>query len=98
MRREKGIVWVLGVPFVVVALVAVILYQERPAQDGITRAAACKAAALFLTTADGCRTEAETEQSFFSAADQRQWYVKYMDWLYRRGLLSEELTPPSADV
>ncbi len=96
MRREKGIVWMLGVPFVVLALVMVILYKERPAQDGISRAAACKAAALFLTTADTCRKEAETERSFFPAGDQRQWYVKYMDWLYRRGLLSEEMTPPES--
>ena len=98
MKREKGIVWMLGVPFIVLALVLVIFYKERPAQDGISRAAACKAAALFLTTADACRKETETERSFFPAADQRQWYVKYMDCLYRRGLLSEEMTPPEGRV
>ena len=86
----------LGIPFVVAVLVAVIRVAERPADDGITRAAACKAAALSLTTAEMCREEAETERSLFAASDQRQWYVKYMDYLYRQEMLSVEMTPPTA--
>ncbi len=88
--------WMLGISLAALALVIAILYKERPVREGISRAAACKAAVLFLTTADACRAEAETEDSFFAAADQRQWYVKYMDWLYRRGLLSGEMTPPGS--
>lgn len=86
----------LCVPLAVLMLVAVIRFVEKPAEDGISRAAACKAAALFLTTAEDCRGEAETERSLFAASDRRQWYVKYMDWLYRENVISEEMFLPAA--
>ncbi len=96
MKEKKGIGWILGVPLVVVLLVLIILWNE-PERDGISRAVAYKAAALSLTTADVCREEAKTQQSFFAAADQKQWYVKYMDYLYRNQMISRELTPPGAE-
>ncbi len=96
MRDKKGIAWMIGVPLVVALLVLVILWNE-PERDGISRAAAYKAAALSLTTADVCREEAETQPSLFAASDQKQWYVKYMDYLYRNGVISRELVPPRAE-
>ena len=96
--QRKRIRRMLIIPLLVIVLVAVIRFLERPAADGISRAAACKAAALFLTTAEDCRAEAETERSHFSAADARQWYVKYMDRLYRDGVLTVEMTPPAAHI
>ena len=69
MRDKKGIAWMIGVPLVVALLVLVILWNE-PERDGISRAAAYKAAALSLTTADVCREEAETQPSLFAASDQ----------------------------
>ena len=90
----------LVIPFAVMALAAVLAFavlpDREPAYEGISRAAACKAAALSLTAAENCREEAETDRSRFAASEQRLWYVKYMDYLYRRGMLSEEMTPAEA--
>ena len=81
----------------VTALTAVILWS-RPEHEGISRAAVYKAAALCAATAEECRKEAEEEKSFFPAADQGKWYVKYGDFLYRRGILSEESTPADSET
>ncbi len=82
----------LGVPAVIVLLTAVILWNE-PEREGISRAAVYKAAALSVIDAGQCCEEAEEEQSCFPAGDQESWYVKYADVLYRRGILSREMTP-----
>lgn len=97
LRRNRGIWWVFAVPLIVVVLV-VIIVQNEPEHDGISRAAACKAVALSLAEADEIRDEAAEEKSYFSAADQRQWYVTYMDYLYRIGIISEDMMPPAMQI
>ncbi len=91
MKRKRMIRWMLGIPVTVMVLVMVILLME-PRKDGVTRAAAYKAAALSDATLDECRQAAEKD-SAFPAASQNQWYVKYMDLLYQKGWIIRELTP-----
>lgn len=93
--RKKTIMWFLGVPLLVIVLIVIILLNE-PVRDGISRASACKALALAMTTAEECQEQTASEGSRFSEADQEQWYAKYMDYLYQQGLLSEELTKPDS--
>ena len=45
MKRKRMIGWLVGIPLTVIVLVVVILLGEIP-KDGVTRAAAYKAAAL----------------------------------------------------
>ncbi len=86
-----GIWRILAIPLTVVVLIIIII-QNEPKREGISRAAAYKAAALVLADMDTIR-EDPGEPSRFSVADQRQWYVKYMDFLYSRGILTEEEAP-----
>ena len=72
-----------------------ILIAE-PKKSEITRAAAFKAAALSTATVEECRQDSE-EESAFSPSSQKQWYVKYMDALYKRGWIDKELTPPTEE-
>lgn len=95
MKRWKGISWFIGIPALVVLLIMIILLSE-PERNGISRAAAYKAAALSMTTMEDCQNQEELETSYFQEKDRGQWYIKYMDYLYREGLLSEELTPADA--
>lgn len=81
--------WMAGMILLVAALVLFILFHE-PEPDGITRAAAYKAAALAVTSYSDCVEEADQKSSFFSAQEQGRWYIKYADYLYRHGLLDQE--------
>ena len=93
MNKKKFIGFVLGVPALVVVLIIIILVNEK-AGDGVSRAAAYKAAALAMVSKADCEQKAEDSgKSYFSAKEQTEWYVKYMDYLYSEGILSEELTP-----
>lgn len=78
-----------------ILLVITILIAE-PKKSEITRAAAFKAAALSTATVEECRQDSE-EESAFSPSSQKQWYVKYMDALYKRGWINKELTPPTEE-
>lgn len=91
MKRKKIAGWFIGVPLTVIALVMIILLAE-PDEDGVTRAAAFKAAALSTATVEECRLESRS-RSEFPAASQNQWYVKYMDVLYHRGWIDKDMTP-----
>ena len=91
MRRKRMISWLIGIPVTVAVLIIIILIGEKET-NGITRAAAYKAAALSSATVEECRKLSE-EQSVFPASSQKQWYVKYMDTLYSRGWITEDLTP-----
>lgn len=92
MKSKKMLGWIIGIPLVIVVLIGIILWKE-PEREGISRAVAYKSAALFLTSDEECRKESEEENSYFPAGSQNQWYVKYMDYLYRHEIISEELTP-----
>lgn len=91
MKKKKIMGWFIGIPVLVIVLVIIIILNE-PERNGVSRAMAYKAAALSMTTTEECKTQADTEDSYFSEKDKNQWYVKYMDYLYRQELLSTELT------
>ena len=95
MRRKRMIRWMLGIPVIVVVLIVIILLGESE-KHGITRAAAYKAAALSAATVEECK-QASGEASVFPAASQSQWYVKYMDFLYQRQWITQELTPATEE-
>lgn len=86
--------WMAGMILLVAVLVLFILFHESE-PDGITRAAAYKAAALAVTSYSDCVKEADQEPSFFSAGEQGRWYIKYADYLYRHGLLDQESVSPN---
>lgn len=96
MKRKNITGWFLGIPLTIAALVIIILLAE-PDRDGVTRAAAYKAAALSAATVEECRL-ASRKQSEFPASSQGQWYVKYMDALYQRGWIDKELTPAAEET
>lgn len=87
--------WMLCVMGIVAILVSIILLYE-PEREGVSRAAAYKAAALSIASVEECVGESYAQKSHFKSEDKSRWYVKYMDYLYRRDMISEELTP--ADV
>lgn len=89
--KKETILWFFGVPLLVIVLIVVILLNE-PVRDGISRASAYKALALAMTTSEACQEEMTSGESRFSKEDQEQWYAKYMDYLYRQGIISEDLT------
>ena len=60
--------WMAGMILLVAVLVLFILFHESE-PDGITRAAAYKAAALAVTSYSDCVKEADQEPSFFSAGE-----------------------------
>jgi len=96
MKKKKITGWFIGVPLIVAVLVVIILLAE-PDRDGVTRAAAFKAAALSTATVEECRLESRS-QSEFPAASQDQWYVKYMDALYHKGWIDREVTPATEEA
>lgn len=93
--RNKMIAWVTGVVSIVIILMVIIVTME-PRKEGITRAQACKAMALAVTTKEDCeKRRTERGSSHFSAKEKDNWFAKYMDYLYDKGYLDEELTPPT---
>ncbi len=96
MKKKKITGWFLGIPLTVAVLVIIILLAE-PDRDGVTRAAAYKAAALSSATVEECRL-ASRKKSEFPASSQGQWYVKYMDTLYERGWIHKEMTPATEET
>lgn len=98
MSKKSFIIRIMGVLALVLVLMAVIVILEPDRQTtGITRARAAKAVALMLDSREAvleCRKEAGG--SHFSQKEQNNWYVPYMDYLYDKGILLEELTEPTA--
>ncbi len=94
-KKKRMIGWVTGIPLLVVFLIIIILLNE-PEREGISRAAAYKAAALAVSTRQECEERQGT--SHFPVADRKKWYVKYMDLLYDRQMISPELTPADSET
>lgn len=91
--KNKMIMYTAGVVTLVVVLMVIIVTMEPP-KDGINRAQAFKAAALLSASRQECEEHQKAVgRSHFSAKEQGNWFVKYMDYLYDSGYLSEELTP-----
>lgn len=95
-NRYKFIAWVAGIPALIVALIIIIVCNE-PQGEGISRALACKSAVLAMISREECeKFEKDLEESRFPESSRSSWYVKYMDYLYEKGYLTEELTPAEA--
>ena len=93
--KRKMIVWTGAVMTVVIALIVLIVRME-PASPGITRAQASKAVALLNISKKECETlAAQRESSRFPEKERNNWFIKYMEYLYDEGYLSEELTEPT---
>ncbi len=86
-----------GVIGSVAVLIGIILFHE-PEGEGVSRAAAYKAAALSIASVEECVGESYAQKSYFDAKDKSQWYVKYMDYLYRRDMILPELTPADMET
>lgn len=93
MNNKRLIVWAAGLLLTVLTLIMIILLHE-PEKNGISRALAAKAAVLSMTSRSDCEAADGEGQSHFPELEQGIWYVKYMDYLYDRGMMSEELTIP----
>lgn len=96
-HRQTMIAWILGVVSIVALLITVIVFHE-PEREGVSRAAAYKAAALSVASVEECVGESYAQKSMFDAKGKSQWYAKYMDYLYRRDMISLELTPADMET
>ncbi len=94
-EKKKMINWVAGISTLIVALLIVIVVME-PKNDGVSRAAASRAAALALASKSEILEEGP-ETSYFPAEIQDEWYVKYMDYLYEKGYLDPEQCPATEE-
>ena len=91
--KNKMILWTAGMISLVVVLMIIIVSLEPP-KEGITRSQAFKAAALLTASRAECEAHQKAAgRSHFSAKEQGNWFVKYMDYLYDEDYLTEELTP-----
>lgn len=91
--KNKMILWTAGMISLVVVLMIIIVSLEPP-KEGITRSQAFKAAALLTASREECEAHQKAAgRSHFSAKEQGNWFVKYMDYLYDEDYLTEELTP-----
>lgn len=99
MSRKSFIVRIGAILSLVLALITIIVVLEpERKEEGITRARAAKAVALMMETREGVLIYKEKKRdSYFSQKEQNNWYVPYMDYLYDKGILSEELTKPTAE-
>ena len=92
---RKLVNWVAGVSTLIVALLIIIVVNE-PQRDQVSRAAAARAVALTVAAKSEILASAP-ETSWFPAELQSEWYVKYMDYLYEKGLLDPETCPPTEE-
>ena len=88
MRTKKMVYWTLLIP-VIVALLIIIIVKLDTSDNYISRAMASKAMALALTDKDGCAASQKEHGSHFSAGEQGEWYVKYLDYLMEEGYYEE---------
>lgn len=98
MRKKSFVMPIAGILAVAFVLIAIILILEPDRRaEGLTRAKAAKAVALMLDSREAVlQHQKEMEGSCFSQKEQNNWYVPYMDYLYDKEILSEELTKPAA--
>lgn len=90
-ETKKMINWVAGMMTIVVTLLIVIVLLE-PHGNGVSCAAASRAIALALNSADEIEKSAP-ETTYFSDGSDKEWYGKYMDYLYETGYLNPEECP-----
>ena len=96
MSRKSFIIRFGGIFALVFVLIGLILWLE-PEQEGISRAQAAKAAALFQVSREECIQYSEEKgSSHFSDKEKNNWYVIYMDYLYDHGGMNLEYTESTA--
>lgn len=94
VRKLKKII--LASAGILLVVLAVFLWKRDGEEETISRALAAKAVALTLTDKETIeRAEAESR---FLKEDKKSWFVKYLDYLYEQGCISEELTPASVSI
>lgn len=91
--NKKMINWVAGIATLIVSLLIFIVVMDR-GENGVSRAVASKTVALTIAGKDTIINEAP-DTSFFQGEAAGQWYAKYMDYLYEKGYLNSETTPPT---
>ncbi|MCI8454969.1 MAG: SpoIID/LytB domain-containing protein [Lachnospiraceae bacterium] len=94
-ESRKLINWVAGVSTLIVALLIIIVVNE-PQRDQVSRASAARAVALTVAAKSEILASAP-KTSWFPEELQSEWYVKYMDYLYEKGLLDPETCPPTEE-
>lgn len=97
MHKKKFIGWVAAMVALILSLMIIIIKYE-PKQDGISRALAYKALALTMASEEELKAQAGEKPSLFPLKEQDNWFVPYMDYLYQKDYLSEELTLPRAET
>lgn len=95
MSKKSFFIQAMGVLALVLILMVIIVFNE-PEKGGISRAQAYKAAALVMASREECQLLNEEEESRFTEKERKNWYVPYMDYLYRNGMITDELTAPTA--
>ena len=98
MSKKAFVARITAILSLILVLITVIVVLEPERKDeGITRARAAKAVALMMESREEIlQYEEESGRSYFSQKEQNNWYVPYMDYLYEKKILSEDLTKPSA--
>lgn len=88
-RRSKRLIyWALGIPVIVVLLMIVIVKLDQ-SDYYVSRAMASKAMALALTDRTECIQSQSSHGSHFSAAEQGEWYTKYVDYMIEGGYFED---------
>ena len=92
-EKQKLINYIAGMTTIIVSLLIVIVVLE-PKEVSVSRAVASKTVALTLASREEILADAP-EESFFPAELRHEWYTKYMDYLYEKGLLDPEVCAPT---
>lgn len=88
-EKKKLINYVAGMTTLIVALLIAIVVLDSK-ESGVSRAAACRTIALTLASGEEIRAD-RPETSLFPEELQNEWYVKYIDYLYGKGLMGPEV-------
>lgn len=79
-----------------IVVLAVVWWRNGKREEPVSRALIAKAVALTLAGKE--EVNKEDRISRFPKGDEGGWFIKYMDYLYDYGCISEELTPASVSV
>lgn len=90
-EKQKLVNFIAGMTTLIVSLLIIIVTLE-PKEISVSKALASKTIALTLASREEI-LDAAPEFSYFASELQNEWYVKYMDYLYDRGLLDQETCP-----
>lgn len=96
MNKKKLKAVIAGI-ILLVMILTFAFWASRPKQEGISRAVVYKSAALLLTDAKSCEQQLkEPGEISIPEKDRNNWYAKYLNALYARGVVTPEMAPPDA--